>query len=611
MIADFESIRDKVFDYVIVGSGPAGILLAEKLKASGSVLIVERGGIDDPADVGDESYELDVTGLPYDKFGSRLATFGGTSNHWGGQSHPMSRSSFETALAGHSWPIDYFEYLMHLPDALEFLRLKEFADPDAPMPASNAYRLAENLHLDEFQVSSPILRIGDEETVGKYVEDQAIQLLPGTRITQIQLSESTEKVASLTGLKNGKFQQVNGRNFILASGGIENARLMLWSARQYAAGNPLQGGPNKLTGKYFMEHPHISPLDIFFQMEVDLRKTNWHDLGNKKVAHMWRPSQSFIQQHQLSRFGALIYNQTYFDFDPDLLNSVDDKYIYDRERYVRAQVTLMFEQSPYESSQVRLSRKRDANDFPIAELDWRISPEDIAMMQKTALLFGGILSQFGNARVRFRDEFKTAGWEGARIGYGNHHMGTTRMAHRHEDGVVDHNCKVFGLDNLYIAGSSIFVRADYVNPTLNLAVFAARLGNHLVAMNPASAKTLRFGDFGDDNPSLVSGWSAPEEKGVWSDSKYARLKLPRAQSIKQIQFIGHAFKRARVVVKLDGKQIFQGPVAKLVKTKIPVESDSKSQMIEFEFTKITSPFDHGESADKRELGLFIERIIMD
>ena len=46
-------------------------------------------------------------------------------------------------------------------------------------------------------------------------------------------------------------------------------------------------------------------------------------------------------------------------------------------------------------------------------------------------------------------------------------------------GVLDTNYKVFGSENLYIAGSSIFTTGGHTNPTLPIVQFSLRLANHL------------------------------------------------------------------------------------------------------------------------------------
>ena len=80
-------------------------------------------------------------------------------------------------------------------------------------------------------------------------------------------------------------------------------------------------------------------------------------------------------------------------------------------------------------------------------------------------------------------------WPDHQLG-GNHHIGTTRMADHPSKGVVDADCKVFGLDNLFIAGSSVFTTSGCANPTLTIVALALRLANHigdLASKEPQSA----------------------------------------------------------------------------------------------------------------------------
>ena len=62
-------------------------------------------------------------------------------------------------------------------------------------------------------------------------------------------------------------------------------------------------------------------------------------------------------------------------------------------------------------------------------------------------------------------------------------MGTTRMSEHEDQGVVDSNCKVFGVDNLYIAGSSVFPTYSFANPTLTIVALAIRLADFLKFKN--------------------------------------------------------------------------------------------------------------------------------
>src|SRR5690606_3237026 len=61
------------------------------------------------------------------------------------------------------------------------------------------------------------------------------------------------------------------------------------------------------------------------------------------------------------------------------------------------------------------------------------------------------------------------------LGIGNHQIGTARMHADPQKGVVDENCKVHGIENLYIVGSSVFPVAGAANPTLTVVALSIRL----------------------------------------------------------------------------------------------------------------------------------------
>jgi choline dehydrogenase-like flavoprotein len=60
-----------------------------------------------------------------------------------------------------------------------------------------------------------------------------------------------------------------------------------------------------------------------------------------------------------------------------------------------------------------------------------------------------------------------------------HHMGTTRMGRTPDDGFVDENLRVFGVENLHLVGAPVFPTTGFANPTLTAVALALRLGDHL------------------------------------------------------------------------------------------------------------------------------------
>jgi choline dehydrogenase-like flavoprotein len=61
----------------------------------------------------------------------------------------------------------------------------------------------------------------------------------------------------------------------------------------------------------------------------------------------------------------------------------------------------------------------------------------------------------------------------------HHEMGTTRMHDDPRQGVVDANCRVHGIANLFVAGSSVFPTYSFDNPTMTIVALALRLSDHL------------------------------------------------------------------------------------------------------------------------------------
>ena len=80
----------------------------------------------------------------------------------------------------------------------------------------------------------------------------------------------------------------------------------------------------------------------------------------------------------------------------------------------------------------------------------------------------------GRVRILWRED---AGWPSQIPGY--HHMGTTRMHEDPKRGVVDPQCRVHGIANLFVAGSSVFPTSGRANPTYTLLALALRLADRL------------------------------------------------------------------------------------------------------------------------------------
>jgi choline dehydrogenase-like flavoprotein len=115
-------------------------------------------------------------------------------------------------------------------------------------------------------------------------------------------------------------------------------------------------------------------------------------------------------------------------------------------------------------------------------LYWKKSAAERRTASVATYLLGAALVQKDIGRLRIRNYLTNGGtWPEDGQPAGWHHMGGTRMADSSSTGVVDKNCKVFDMNNLYVGGSSVFATGGHASPTYNIVRLALRLGDHLAA----------------------------------------------------------------------------------------------------------------------------------
>jgi choline dehydrogenase-like flavoprotein len=132
------------------------------------------------------------------------------------------------------------------------------------------------------------------------------------------------------------------------------------------------------------------------------------------------------------------------------------------------------EQAPDLANRVMLGERRDALGMPQSRLEWQIRPFDAASITGWFALLQRDFEERGMGEVIPPPD----NWQDGIIG-GPHHMGTTRMSADPRRGVVDADCRVHSVDNLYIAGSSVFATSGHANPSFTLIALALRLADTL------------------------------------------------------------------------------------------------------------------------------------
>jgi choline dehydrogenase-like flavoprotein len=149
--------------------------------------------------------------------------------------------------------------------------------------------------------------------------------------------------------------------------------------------------------------------------------------------------------------------------------------------YNAFQLFTRIEQAPNPACRVTLDTEKDAFGVPRSVLHWELGSLEKRSIRKIAELIGQECGRSGSGRVKILDYLQDENdqsWPSF-TGGGWHHMGTTRMSDDPKTGVVDPNCKVHGIDNLYMAGSSCYVTAGAPNPTFTLVALTLRLSDHI------------------------------------------------------------------------------------------------------------------------------------
>jgi choline dehydrogenase-like flavoprotein len=138
------------------------------------------------------------------------------------------------------------------------------------------------------------------------------------------------------------------------------------------------------------------------------------------------------------------------------------------------------EQQPNRDSRVTLGDGTDALGTRQILVDWRYTPRDVDTVTRALALFAADLSRSGVGSFTY--EPAQVETEMIRYGaYGGHHLGTARMGNDPRSSVVNADCRVHGINNLYVASAATFATSSQANPTLTVVALALRLADTLKA----------------------------------------------------------------------------------------------------------------------------------
>ncbi|EKQ68738.1 choline dehydrogenase-like flavoprotein [Leptolyngbyaceae cyanobacterium JSC-12] len=521
----------------IVGAGPAGITLAREFANQHfQVCLLESGGLEFDADTQSLADGI-VVGDPYPEVSqTRLRQFGGTSHYWEGQNGykeygfrclPLDEIDFEQRdwLPYSGWPFTKTHLEPFYQRAQTVCKIGPYAYNAEDWEDQRAVRLP-------FKGNRVTTSISQYAPRTPFTHEYREELKQASNITTVLYAnviniETDQANGTVTRLRVACLQNrefwVTAKVVILATGGLENARLLLASNQQQPAG---LGNQYDVVGRYFMDRPILSARLIPFNRKIFDQTALYDIYPTKGVPIMARVklTDAVMRSERLMNNGAQLFprplthqreatlalrllmsairngkpSQDIFKHLGVALRGID--YIaaagfwsvvrqipalrrgdwsylpFEKRRFSEFEIFYQIEQAPDPNNRVVLSSERDRLGQPKTELHWRLNPIDVEHAVRVQEIWAEEFANAGFGELQFARTKADLKFEKPAM---HHHIGATRMHNDPKQGVVDANCKVHGISNLFIAGCSVFPTSGYANPTLTLIALSLRLADHI------------------------------------------------------------------------------------------------------------------------------------
>lgn len=502
---------DEPAEICVVGAGAAGIVLAVKLAHLGHQVTLLEGGGQEIADVEQDVYRSELTGLPHRGIHSgRFRAHGGTTNKWGGQILELDTIDFESRpwIPGSGWPFPKSELAPHYARALELEGMSgvELSDPaiwrelKLAQPKFNA--LTQYFTRWTPQPNFAILH-------RRMLEGPQLSVWLHANAISVDMDSATGKfravnVRTLSG-RNAIFR---AKHFVFCLGAIESSRFFL-QAREGA----LPWNRSGLLGLHFQDHIDANAADLTIS-----DPPRFHEAFDNVFLHGFKYHPKLKLRDQVQRdaqtlnAGATMYFLSSLDeqlaalkttaknvlrgqlgniSSQDLRNVLANLPLLARQtwRYklnhrvwnppsATVKLRVHCEQEPLSASSISLSSERDALGLLRTRLGWRISALELRTIREIALLAQREMSALAEltpdpALLELDPAFLT------RCDDSNHHMGGMRMAVSEAEGVVSPELRLFGTPNAYVCSGAVFPTSGFSNPTHTVLALAARLAQHL------------------------------------------------------------------------------------------------------------------------------------
>ena len=534
--------EEKIWDLCIVGTGPVGMVLALEFERLGhDVLVLESGGTE-MADAAGEASRAEIVD-PKRHAPMEIAVvraLGGTSWTWGGRCVAYDDIDFmqREFVADAEWPVTHDEIRPYYKRATEYL----ICGSDAFMVPYKR-KLTDGLTLDGVERWARQARVILEHRE-RLLASEHIKLSLHSTVTALNFSADGARLEGLTVHTPDGVRRVRAKKIVLAMGGVETTRLLLHAQQHHP---DKFGGVDGPLGRYYMGHISGKIASIQFDDPAAIHDLDFKLDGSAFYRRRFMLTAEAQMRHGVLNTAFWPDNPPLYDpahrsgvlsavflalaFPPagrrllseairlahtgpkpyplmkHLRNAVlgaprgaKDIYRILRDRFVKKPKKPGFlvsnrggkyalhyhaEQIPHRDSRITMGSDVDAFGMPRAVIDLRFTPQDVQSVIDSHRLLDEALRANGIGRLEYWYPVEQlAERVYAQAADGFHQVGTTRMGHDPAQSVVDADLKVHGVENLYVASSSVFPTTGQANSTLLAVAFGVRLVERLGAEFP-------------------------------------------------------------------------------------------------------------------------------
>jgi choline dehydrogenase-like flavoprotein len=501
-------------DLCVVGAGAAGIALAlEFVGTPVRVVVLESGGPVAEHN-GRGIYRVVAGSTPELSVDPSLTCYlGGNTNHWAAHCRPLDEADFEPrGWVQHSgWPIRRQELLPYYERAQGICGLSDFRWYD--LDACRAHLQHQPLDVDPATLTNKVVHACPVRSFAA-LHSQRLEAAENVRIVlharalRLKTNAGADHVHAVETIgAGGRRSHVEAGVFVLAAGGVENARLLLCS--NDVSRNGL-ANDHDLVGRFFMEHWYVDiPLGRWGGVHDLVFYDTPQPVG---AAYVWGHlalSEELLRRERMAGLSLWVrpippaapsvgavgrvmaflrrqarLKQPLTDIQLALSNPGNVTGRARTELSRRSEPRLprpgyllrvQIEQTPDPENRIRLTSQSDRYGSPDVDLVLRLAEEERRGHVRALRIVGAALGLHG-PRLARQLQLRLGA---RRFGFFAHHMGTTRMHSDPARGVVDADCRVHGVSNLFVAGSSVFPTAGTAAPTLTIVALALRLAEHL------------------------------------------------------------------------------------------------------------------------------------